>query len=207
MNLPKTLVCGVFAGALGCVGCNSNKDDGAGTLNAGGVQTISVEPGVAGGTIEETLTASAVVTSIDAPRRRVQLRGPNGEMAMFTAGPEIRNFDQVREGDTVTATLVQRLVVYVDMESGEKPSSAYAAALARAPKGSKPGAFAAETYEIVATVKAIDAAARTATLLFVDGKTEMFPVRPDVDLARYHVGNTVIIRATSALKLLAKSAS
>lgn len=201
----KGFLTGALTGVMACVGCSSEKDTDS--QPADRVRTVKTEVGVAGGTVEETITASAVVTSIDKGGRRVQLRGPKGDMAMFTAGPEVKNFDQLREGDTVTATLTRRLVIYVDTQSGDAPSAAYAEALATAPKGKKPGAFAMESGQLVATIKAIDATARTATLQFMDGETEVVPVRPDVDLSRYMVGNNVIIRATATLKVIAKTAS
>ncbi len=92
------------------------------------------------------------------------------------------------------------------MRSGsEEPSVTHAAALATAPKGAKPGAMVAEMYEIVASVKSIDSANRTAILQFSDGQTRTVHVRPDVDLSRYKVGDSVVIRVTSALSVLVEN--
>ena len=41
------------------------------------------------------------------------------------------------------------------------------------------------------------------TLKFADGRTHTVPVRFDVDLSRYKVGDSVIIRVTSTLSVLA----
>jgi hypothetical protein len=162
----------------------------------------TVEPGVAGGVVEQTISASVTVDSVDQATRKVNLTNADGSKSTFTAGPEIRNFDQLKAGDKFTATLLQRLVVYVRSDRPDQ-GAAYAAALARAPKGAKPGAIAAETYELVATVKSIDTATRAAVLQFSDGSMKTVTVRPDVELSRYKVGDSVVLQATTALSLLA----
>jgi hypothetical protein len=179
---------------------------------------VNVEPGVAGGTIEETTTATVKVKKIDHSTRRVTLVDDAGEEATFTADPEIRNLDQLHPGDKITATLKERLVVYVrsapaaatnsaggnyGAAAADKPSDTYAVALARASKGAKPGGVFAESYEVVALVTAIDSTARTADLKCADGWTHTVKVRPDVDLSRYKVGDSLVIRVTSSLGVLA----
>jgi hypothetical protein len=174
------------------------------TSSGEGDVAVIVKPGEAGGSVESTYTTSAVVNGLDASTRRITLTNPNGTEATLVAGPEVRNFDQLRVGDKVTATVVERLFIFV-RGPGEEPSVTHKVALARAPKGAKPGALVAESYEVTATVKSLDAANRTAGLQFVDGETLTIKVRPDVDMARYKVGDTVVIRVTSTLQLLAKT--
>jgi hypothetical protein len=70
-----------------------------------------------------------------------------------------------------------------------------------APKGAKPGGVMAETVQVTATVKAIDLAARKATLQFPDGTTKVLPVRQDVNLSARRVGEKVVIRSTETLAI------
>jgi hypothetical protein len=180
----------------------SKASDSSGTVT----RVVDVEPGVAGGMVDETVTATAKIKSVDAAKRTIALIDDDGNEATFDAGPEVRNFDQLKAGDTITATLKRRMTVYVrpnDGAAGNAAKDAYAAAIGRAPKGAKPGALAAEDRQIVATVSAIDTTKRIATLKFSDGKTVDVPVRADVDLSRYKVGDQVIIRVTTALAVVA----
>ncbi len=163
--------------------------------------SVSIQPGVAGGVVEDTFKTTVTVTAIDRPTRQVTLTGENGAKTTFTAGPEIRNLDRVNVGDKVNATITERLAVFVRSD-GAGPSVARAAAQTSAPKGAAPGMMVAQAYEVVATVKAIDSEQRTATLQFADGRNQTFPVRPDVDLTRYKVGDSVVIQVTAALSLL-----
>ena len=193
----------VLAGMLLLASCNSDKKaESDSASSAQGSRTVAVVAGEAGGVVEDTFTTTATVSDINKSERKVTLKASDGTKTSFTAGPQIRNFDQLKEGDKVSATVIERLEVFV-RGSGEDPRVTHSAALARAPKGAMPGALVAESYEIVAAVKSIDQSARTAVLAFADGQTRTVKVRPDVDLTRYKVGDNVVIRVTAALTVLA----
>jgi hypothetical protein len=133
----------------------------------------------------------------------VTLVAADGSRATFRASPDVRNFDQVRAGDKVNVTLGERIKVFVDRDrQGGTARAAAAGMLARAPKGAKPGGIVAESFEVTATVAALDPATRTATLRFADGDTMKIPVREDVELARYKVGDPVVIQVTQHLTVL-----
>ncbi|HEX4795055.1 MAG TPA: hypothetical protein VH370_14775 [Humisphaera sp.] len=179
--------------------CNSEKPVAPPTVT----EVTTYTPGEAGGTIEETFTASAVVREINAKTRQVTLENEEGTKAIFTAPPEVRNFDQLKVGDHVKATLVQRVVVFVDSDA--KASATHAELIATAPKGAKPGALVAEAYEITATVESIDTAARRAKLRFADGQRKTVSVRRGVDLSQYKVGDGVVIQVTAHLMVIAET--
>jgi hypothetical protein len=164
--------------------------------------TFAFQPGVAGGVLRDTFTASATVTAIDAPTRQVTFRNSNGADATITAGPEVRNFDQLKVGDIVTVTIAEQILIYVQNSAGP-PTVTHAAALAAAPLGAKPGVLIGRGFELTATIKAIDAVNRTADLLFADGSIRTFSVRPDVDLTQYKAGQTVVIQVTQTLGIIA----
>ena len=109
-------------------------------------------------------------------------------------GPKAVNFDQVRVGDDVTATITQKLVV--SPADNQAPSGdGSAAVVARAPKGGQPGALAAETTQATGRIIAIDADKHTGTLQFEDGSTQTFK-RADIDPRRYKVGEQFVFRLT-----------
>ena len=204
----------LFVTLLSAVSCSAQKPADHATqpsappttsdASALGATIVTVKPGEAGGVIQETFTASAAVTAIDAPTRQVTLKASDGHQATFIAGPEVRNFDQLKVGDTITATVSQKLVVFVQSNGGP-PTATHAAALASAPLGAKPGVLAGRGFELTATIKAIDSANRTADLQFVDGSIKTVPIRPDVDLTQYKVSDTVVIQVTQTLSILAET--
>ena len=141
------------------------------------------------------------MTAIDAVHRKVTLVGRDGTKAVFKASPEVRNFDQIRVGDQVKATVVEQLVVFL-RQNGTPAGDGQASLVALAPKGAKPGVLMADTVEITATVKAIDLKRHKATLQFPDGKSKTVAVRPDVDLTKVKLGEEVVIRTTEAMAIV-----
>jgi len=167
---------------------------------ATGEGAVAYKEGVAGGVTVNTVDVSARVTAIDTANRKVTLLGPDGEKFTVKVGPEAVNFDQIRVGDLVKATVTEELVVYLD-EEGKAASGGEAGVVELAPKGAKPGGLVAQTRQVVATVVAIDRTKRTATLRFDDGPTETFRVREDIDLSRHNVGERVVFRVTEMIAI------
>ena len=162
--------------------------------------TAVYQQGVPGGIIVETYKNTATVTAIDAANRKVTLVTPDGRKETFKAGPEVVNFDQIRIGDQVKATLTEQLAVY--MAKDNPPASEGEAALvALAPKGAKPGGLMANTVQVIAKVTAIDLKHHKATLKLPDGTTKTVAVRKDVDLTQRQVGEEVVIRCTEAIAI------
>src|SRR5688572_22275253 len=69
----------------------------------------SYQPGVPGGLKVKTTELSARVTAIDRANRKVTLLGADGETSVVNAGPDAANFDQLRVGDLVKATVTEKL--------------------------------------------------------------------------------------------------
>jgi Cu/Ag efflux protein CusF len=119
-------------------------------------------PGTA--TIASSVTVSASVTAIDKATRKVTLKGPEGKLNTVTAGPEVRNFDQIKVGDTVTVRYVEALTLTLKKDGKELRGMTETPAAVRAPAGERPaGAIGVQT-EVTANVIALDAKTQTVTL-------------------------------------------
>jgi hypothetical protein len=162
--------------------------------------TTAVEEGVVGGVSVNSVEVTAKVTALDTTKRKVTLLLSNGDKETVKVPPEAVNFDQIRVGDVVKATLIEQVVVYLDEEGASVPNG-YAAGVALAPKGAQPGGIVAEAVKVTATVTAIDQTNRTATLRFEDGTIETFPVRDDIDLSKRQVGEKVVFIVTEVVAL------
>jgi len=160
----------------------------------------AVQPGEAGGVTVQTYKETATVTGINQATRKVTLVTPDGAKSTVKCGPEVANFAQIEVGDQVKATVTEQLVVFV-RNPGDPSGDGAAAAIVLAPLGAKPGGLLANTEEVTAKVKSIDVKHRKATLLFPDGTSHTFTVRPDVDMTRHNVGDEVVIRATEAVAI------
>jgi len=191
----------VSAGVLGLASCSDKDPEQAKSEHN---RTVTVKQGQAGGVAEDTFNLTTTVTEIDKANRLITLADPDGGKATYRAGPQIRNFDQLKVGDKVNATFTEKMTIFVKGE-GEDPRTTHASAIATAPKGAKPGAMVSQSYEIVATIRSLDTTNRIATLAFSDGQTRNVRVRPDVDMARYNVGDTVVIQVNSNLSVVVES--
>lgn len=165
-----------------------------------GSTSAAIKEGVPGGVFVNTVDVSAKITAIDAANRKVTLLGPDGKEFTVTVGPEAANFDQLRVGDLLNATVTEELVVFLGEESSAASDGA-AAVVALAPKGEQPGGVVAETMQVTATIKAIDPTRRTATLELEDGSSQTFPVRDDIDLSKRSVGEKVVFQVTEMIAI------
>src|SRR6266478_2448234 len=111
----------------------------------------------------EAVQVTATVVAVDTSKRTVSVVGPLGRTNTYTCGKAVRNFDQIKVGDTVKATFVESVAVVAG------PSSAPASVgeggmVAIAPKGAMPGVIMARTFEITDKIEAIDSAKRIITI-------------------------------------------
>ncbi len=165
-----------------------------------GESSATMAEGVPGGVFVNTVEVSVRVAAVDTANRKLTLMLPDGEEATVKVGPEAVNFDQIRKGDLVKATLTEETVIFLEEEGVAAPDGA-GAVVALAPRGAQPGGLVAGTVQITATVAAIDAARRTATLRFEDGSMETFPVRADIDLSKRKVGEKVVFLVTEMIAI------
>jgi hypothetical protein len=197
-NTSKLIVLSLVPVAvLVCTSCSTDSSGEGGTA-ATATREASTQRGVPGGVVIDTYQITAKVAEVDHAKRTYTLETPDGRRAQYKAGPEVINFDQVRVGDRVKATVTDSLVVRV-REKGEAPSDGETGVIALNPKGGKPGVLMADTVEVTARVKSVDLNNHKATLEYPDGGTRTVAVRPDVKLSSADVGREVVIRSTEAI--------
>jgi hypothetical protein len=164
--------------------------------NAGKNQSIEI------GRMEAVaVTMMATVESVDYANRAVTLQGPTGAIGTYRLSSEVVNFDQIKAGDKVKATLIESMAVFVG-SSDVQPSVDAIQTVALAPRGEKPGMVAANTAEVVARIGSIDAVNRVVTLIGVAEVPRALAVGPDVNLANVRVGDKVMVRYTEAMAIV-----
>lgn len=161
-------------------------------------QSVVAAKGVPGGIIIEEETLKATVVALDRSKRTFTLQDEQGNQRTVTAPPEMRNYPQLEVGDKLTATKTVESAIYLRKPGeAEQESLEGAAMVLTPPEGSKPGLLVASTNTSIAVIKAIDAAAHTATLQFADGSSRTFKVRPDVQIKPEYLNREVVIRQDS----------
>jgi translation elongation factor P/translation initiation factor 5A len=165
-----------------------------------GTSKITYTKGVPGGVIVQTVKMTATVTAIDQAKRTATLLASDGKKFVVKVGPEVVNFHQVRVGDLVNATVTQKIAAHLDKENTASTDGT-TAVVARAGEGDQPGGLVAETTQTTGKIIAIDVSKRTATLWFEDGNTQTVPIRKDVELSRFKVGQQVVFRVTDMVAI------
>lgn len=137
---------------------------------------IATAPGAAA--MSRTVRAQATITAIDAGARAVTLRGPQGRELQITAGPEVKNFAQLKVGDQVELQYTEALLLELVKGGGKAVAKTSAEAGATAKAGGAPGAIAGRRITVVGDVIAVDAA------------TQMVTVKGPQRTATFHVADT-----------------
>ncbi len=159
-----------------------------------------VKEGPGGVVVVQTVRMQATVVAIDATNRTVRLQPRRGEPKTFRVGEGAVNFQQVRVGDQVYATVIEETAVTL-VPGGTPPGVGAAAAVALAPEGAMPGAVMASSVEAVATVVAIDGHEHTVTLEFLDGRIQEVHVGKHRDLSNVGLGDSVRVQITEAVAI------
>ena len=120
------------------------------------------EPGRVG--MAQTVEANATITAIDKATRGITLKSPQGDVVQVTAGPEVKNFDQLQVGDVVKIGYLEALVLELRKGGGLKVEKADTAGAAAAQPGAKPAAAVGRQVIVVGDVIKLDAATQTVTV-------------------------------------------
>jgi hypothetical protein len=160
-----------------------------------------LQPGEEGALSLEGATKTAMVESIDPGTRTITLRALDGQMRSIQLGKECVNFDQIKVGDQVRATIADEIAISVT-KGGAAPSADAESRIALAPKGAKPGILVAETDDVRGQIKSIDSDKGTITLSLPDGGTRTVKAGPNVKLSELSAGDDVSARVTQAMAIV-----
>jgi acetamidase/formamidase len=157
--------------------------------------------------VTESATAevTAKIVAIDKTTRLITLQDKDGATESVYAGPEIKRFDELKVGDSVTFRYYESVVYQI-----RKPGQA-AAAPAAGPDtkitrgtGPRPGGTAARQETITVEVKAIDPKVPSVTVLTPDKRTVSMKVDNKKNIEGLKVGDKVEITYTEAFVISVK---
>lgn len=115
-------------------------------------------------TIGEAVELQGIITAIDKNTREVTIKGGSGNTLTVTAGPQVKNFKQIKVGDLVTLNYVAALGLELKKGGGRLRERIESEQTAAAKPGEKPSGGVLRTVKVVTDVMAVDAAAGSITL-------------------------------------------
>jgi hypothetical protein len=144
------------------------------------VQPVGKPGLIQGGIPVEVIQDPVTVTAIDASQRTITLKHANDSTKTFTVVPAVENFDQVKVGDTIKATVKAELSVYI-LDNGRLPGAN--------------GSTRPKTINFNAKVLLVDPSYRLLTLQFTNGHSMTIKAGLDVMLEKMAPGDDVVMRS------------
>ena len=135
---------------------------GAAVAQTGGAAAVKSEPGKV--TVAETAQLTASVEAVDKAKRLITLKGPEGNIFVFQAGPAVKNFDQIKVGDLVVARYIEALTLELKPGGGQIRERTERENAVSAKPGEAPGVAAGRQVTVIADVMSLDAKKQTVRL-------------------------------------------
>jgi len=146
----------------------------------------------------QSVEARAIVAAVDPATRMVTLMTKDGEKFDVQAGPEVKNFDQIKVGDTVKATYTESIAFQV-VPKGETPGGA-AQIADRIPGGVAVGQQVTTSFKVAS----VDPKTNILWVTLPNGNTKKIQVQDPKAQERLKTlspGNVVAVTYTEAMAL------
>ena len=155
----------------------------------------------------EAVRVTATVEAVDKENRILALRDASGELRTMMVTPAVKNFEQIKRGDRVTAEYLEQVAVYIEAPGVTSKDDSFSG-MAVMPPGSKPSGAWVDTVQRRAKVEAIDYDSRVVTLRGQDGSVRTIRVSPRLgSLDKISKGDEILIRYTQTVAVgVAKAA-
>jgi hypothetical protein len=166
---------------------------------------MTTAPGKVGAS--QTVKMTATVVQIDLATRDLVLIDSQGKMHQVTVSAHARNLDQVKVGDKVNAEYTEAISLELKKPgSGDLPPPTVEEAVARTPKGAKPGGVVGRKITALATIVAVDTKKQVVTLRGPQGNEYDVEVLDPAQLKTVSKGDQVEVVYTEAFAISVQSA-
>jgi Cu/Ag efflux protein CusF len=158
--------------------------------------------GVAAGEVTRVVST---VEAIDQATREVTLKGKDGKLVSFVAGPDVKNLAQVQKGDVVTMEYTEALALSLKKAGGTTRDRVETEFTQRAAPGQKPAGIVGKDIKVTASVEALDAKGGKVTLRGPQRTVVLKVKDPDI-LKNVKVGDMVEVEYVEALAIKVEKA-
>ncbi|MFJ1258189.1 hypothetical protein [Cupriavidus sp. CuC1] len=157
-------------------------------------------------TVTGITKVTATVVGIDAATRTVSLKDRKGRVEQLVVGEEVRNFDQIKLGDVVSAEYREAISLSLKKGHGLR-SSAEREVIERSAPGAKPGGTIGREMTVMANVIAVNTEKRMVTLKGPMGNTVDLLVEDPAQLQNIRKGDQVEAVYTEAVAIAVEPAT
>jgi Cu/Ag efflux protein CusF len=152
----------------------------------------------------DAVEVTAKIEAIDQTARLVTLKDKDGEMETIHCGPEVKRFDELKVGDTVTFRYYESIAYAIRKPGQPSGLPVPAGPSVTRGEGPKPGGTIAQQETATVTIKAIDLKVPSVTVLTEDKRTVSMKVEDKKNLKDVKVGDKVEITYSEAFMISVK---
>jgi Cu/Ag efflux protein CusF len=152
----------------------------------------------------ESVEITAKIDAIDRTSRMVTLVDKDGDTETIYAGPEVKRFDELKVGDTVTFRYYESVAMNIRKAGDPVPAGGSSDATVTRTTGARPGATVSRQDTATVTVKSIDTKTPAITVTTSDGRTVDFKVDNPKNLTGLKAGDKVDVTYTQAVLISVK---
>jgi Cu/Ag efflux protein CusF len=159
---------------------------------------LAIAP-ISGQTMQQAgnISKSATIVAIDHTSRTVTLKDAQGRIEDFHAGEEVKRFDELKVGDSVTFSY-HAAVVYQILKPGATATPAQGGPQTVRGQGPKPSGAVTQQRQATVTIESIDPAIPSVTVRTADGHSMSAKVEDKKNIEGLKVGDKVTVTFTEA---------
>ncbi len=152
----------------------------------------------------DSVEITAKIEAIDHDARMVTLKGKDGETETIYCGPDVKRFNELKIGDTVTFRYYEAMAYAIRKPGQPSGLPAQTGPTLTRGQGPRPGGTLAQQETASVTVKAVDVKVPSITVLTDDGRTVSFKVDDKKNLKDVKAGDKVEVTYTQAVVISVK---
>jgi ribosomal protein S1 len=152
--------------------------------------------------IAELATVKATIVSVDTAKRKLTLKGADGQTRVVKVGPQVQNFAQIKAGDVVVVAFYQAMATDFREPGKGGPSMTTIDLAAVAPKGALPAGTIVETTVVTFEVVGIEPENNDLILADLNGNlqtVQLLDAKSQAMLSKINVGDKYDVVVTDAL--------
>ena len=165
---------------------------------------VDSQPGRVG--VAQAVNVTSTISALDAAKREITLKGPDGKETTMVAGPEVKNYGQLKVGDKVDIQYVEALVLELKKGGGLPVARTEKESMTSAKPGETPAAQGSRKVTVVGDVIALDPLTQTVTLKGPQ-RTADLKVRDKKQFELISKGDQIEATYTEALAIAVKPAA
>lgn len=147
-----------------------------------------------------SVTITAKVIAIDQTNRILTLQDAKGNTQDVKVGPDIKRFNEIKVGDTITATYQESVALMIVKPGTAVPESQSSPVVMRG-TGSRPSGTLSQTQTTTVTIQSIDMNKPSVTVKTQDGRILTLAVQDKKNLAGLKPGDVVQVTYMQAIIL------